>query len=262
MLCSARELGLSEDHSGLLILDAEAPIGKDIRAALDLDDRKLTIKLTPNRADCLSVVGVAREVAAITGAALTLPSFDADGAADRRSPAGAGRGAGPVRPLLRPRHPRRRCARADAGLDEAATRAQRPAADLRAGRHLQLRDAGTRPSLARVRPRQGAGRADRALGSHGRTGGTAERPDGGGRRRGRRDLRRCGRRGDWPASWAATPPRCRSTRATSTSRPLSGGPTRSVAARAATTSRPTRRTASNAAWISRRRSITSNTSRA
>ena len=76
MLCSARELGLSEDHSGLLILDADAPIGQDIRAALDLDDRKLTIKLTPNRADCLSVVGVAREVAAITGAALTLPSFD------------------------------------------------------------------------------------------------------------------------------------------------------------------------------------------
>jgi phenylalanyl-tRNA synthetase beta chain len=76
MLCSARELGLSEDHSGLMILDAEAPIGQDIRAALDLDDRRLTIKLTPNRADCLSVVGVAREVAAITGAALTLPAFD------------------------------------------------------------------------------------------------------------------------------------------------------------------------------------------
>jgi phenylalanyl-tRNA synthetase beta chain len=76
MLCSARELGLSEDHSGLMILDAGAPVGQDIRTALDLDDRKLTIKLTPNRADCLSVVGVAREVAAITGAALALPSFD------------------------------------------------------------------------------------------------------------------------------------------------------------------------------------------
>jgi phenylalanyl-tRNA synthetase beta chain len=76
MLCSARELGLSEDHSGLMILDARALIGQDIRTALDLDDRRLTIKLTPNRADCLSVVGVAREVAAITGAPLTLPSFD------------------------------------------------------------------------------------------------------------------------------------------------------------------------------------------
>ncbi len=75
MLCSARELGLSEDHSGLLILDRDAPVGEDIRVALDLDDRKLTIKLTPNRADCLSVVGIAREVSAITDAPLTLPSF-------------------------------------------------------------------------------------------------------------------------------------------------------------------------------------------
>jgi phenylalanyl-tRNA synthetase beta chain len=75
MLCSARELGLSEDHSGLLILDPDAPIGRDIRVALDLDDRRLTIKLTPNRADCLSVVGIAREVSAITDAPLTLPSF-------------------------------------------------------------------------------------------------------------------------------------------------------------------------------------------
>ncbi len=75
MLCSARELGLSEDHSGLLILDPTAAVGQDIRAALDLDDRKLTVKLTPNRADCLSVTGIAREVAAITGADLTLPSF-------------------------------------------------------------------------------------------------------------------------------------------------------------------------------------------
>jgi phenylalanyl-tRNA synthetase beta chain len=75
MLCSARELGLSEDHTGLLILDDAAVIGQDIRAALQLDDRKLTIKLTPNRADCLSVVGIAREVSAITGAALALPVF-------------------------------------------------------------------------------------------------------------------------------------------------------------------------------------------
>jgi phenylalanyl-tRNA synthetase beta chain len=76
MLCSARELGLSEDHSGLLVLGANATVGEDIRAALDLDDRRLTIKLTPNRADCLSVVGVAREVAALTGATLRLPSFE------------------------------------------------------------------------------------------------------------------------------------------------------------------------------------------
>lgn len=75
MLCSARELGLSEDHSGLMILDADAPVGLDIRSYLTLDDRRFTIKLTPNRGDCLSLVGVAREVAAITGAPLCLPQF-------------------------------------------------------------------------------------------------------------------------------------------------------------------------------------------
>ncbi|HQR78174.1 MAG TPA: phenylalanine--tRNA ligase subunit beta, partial [Burkholderiaceae bacterium] len=74
MLCSARELGLSDDHSGLMLLDADAPIGADVRAWLELDDSILTIKLTPNRADCLSVVGVAREVAAISGAPLELPA--------------------------------------------------------------------------------------------------------------------------------------------------------------------------------------------
>jgi len=76
MLCSARELGMSDDHSGLLVLPADAPIGQDVRAVLHLDDRRFTIKLTPNRGDCLSVAGVAREVAALTGAPLRLPSFD------------------------------------------------------------------------------------------------------------------------------------------------------------------------------------------
>lgn len=73
MLCSARELGLSQDHAGLLVLDAEAGVGQPVREALDLDDAVFTIKLTPNRADCLSILGVAREVAALTGAPLTLP---------------------------------------------------------------------------------------------------------------------------------------------------------------------------------------------
>jgi len=75
MLCSARELGLSEDHEGLLVLPGDAPVGRDLRGYLLLDERLLTIKLTPNRGDCLSVVGVAREVAAITGAPLRTPSF-------------------------------------------------------------------------------------------------------------------------------------------------------------------------------------------
>ena len=75
MLLSARELGLSEDHSGLLALPADAPVGRPLREVLELDDWILTLKLTPNRADCLSVLGVAREVAALAGAKLTPPEI-------------------------------------------------------------------------------------------------------------------------------------------------------------------------------------------
>jgi phenylalanyl-tRNA synthetase beta chain len=74
MLCSARELGLSDDHSGLLVLPPEAKPGTDVRDMLALDDRIFTIKLTPNRADCLSVLGIAREVAALTGSPLCAPA--------------------------------------------------------------------------------------------------------------------------------------------------------------------------------------------
>jgi phenylalanyl-tRNA synthetase beta chain len=76
MLCSARELGLSEDHGGLLALPADAPIGRDIRDYLALDDTLITLKLTPNRADCLSLTGIAREVAALTGVPLSLPAIE------------------------------------------------------------------------------------------------------------------------------------------------------------------------------------------
>ncbi|WP_028995801.1 phenylalanine--tRNA ligase subunit beta [Azonexus hydrophilus] len=73
MLCSAKELGIAEDASGLLILPADAPVGQSIRQYLDLDDHQFELKLTPNRADCLSLLGIAREVGAITGAATCLP---------------------------------------------------------------------------------------------------------------------------------------------------------------------------------------------
>jgi phenylalanyl-tRNA synthetase beta chain len=75
MLCSARELGLSEDHSGLLELPADSKVGADVRAALGLDEHVMTLKLTPNRADCLSILGVAREVSALTGARLEVPAI-------------------------------------------------------------------------------------------------------------------------------------------------------------------------------------------
>lgn len=77
MLCSARELGLSQDHAGLLELPPDTKPGTSLREALDLDDTLFTLKLTPNRADCLSILGVGREVAALTGAPLNTPKAEA-----------------------------------------------------------------------------------------------------------------------------------------------------------------------------------------
>ena len=73
MLCSASELGLGEDSAGILILPPDLTLGQPVFKALGLKDVMYEIGLTPNRADCLSVVGVAREVSAMTGAALRLP---------------------------------------------------------------------------------------------------------------------------------------------------------------------------------------------
>lgn len=72
MLCSARELGLSEDHEGLLELEDGLDPGCSLRDALALDDHRFELKLTPNRPDCLGVLGIAREVAALSGAPLFL----------------------------------------------------------------------------------------------------------------------------------------------------------------------------------------------
>jgi phenylalanyl-tRNA synthetase beta chain len=103
MLCSARELGLSDDHGGLLVLSADAAVGRNVRDVLALDDHVFTVKLTPNRADCLSVLGIAREVAALTGTALVppptqgfAPTVDANHPVRIDSPAGCGRFTGRV----------------------------------------------------------------------------------------------------------------------------------------------------------------------
>jgi len=72
MMCSSKELGISEESNGLMELPEDAPVGQNIRDYLGLNDLKFTIKLTPNKADCLSVLGVAREVSALTGSPLSL----------------------------------------------------------------------------------------------------------------------------------------------------------------------------------------------
>ena len=81
MVCSARELGLGDDHDGILVLDADAPVGTPLTDYLG--DAVLNIDVTPNRPDCLSLLGVAHEVAALTGERVTEPdgSYPEQGAA-------------------------------------------------------------------------------------------------------------------------------------------------------------------------------------
>jgi phenylalanyl-tRNA synthetase beta chain len=75
MLCSVRELGLGESHEGLWDLPQDAPVGTDLRDWLGLDDHVIDVDLTPNRGDCFSVLGIAREVALINGLPLGGPEL-------------------------------------------------------------------------------------------------------------------------------------------------------------------------------------------
>jgi len=75
MLCSFSELGISDDHNGIIELPADAPIGTDLRDYLKLDDNTIEISVTPNRADCLGIIGVARDVAVLNQAPLVEPDI-------------------------------------------------------------------------------------------------------------------------------------------------------------------------------------------
>jgi len=77
MLCSGRELGLSDDHSGIVELDAQAPLGTNLADFLGLDDTVLDLAITPNRGDCLSILGLAREIGALFGLTLRQPRWRA-----------------------------------------------------------------------------------------------------------------------------------------------------------------------------------------
>ena len=80
MLCSARELGLSDEHQGLMELPAAAPVGQDLREFLKLNDRIIDVDLTPNRGDCLGIEGIAREVGTLTRTDITPPPTKSVGA--------------------------------------------------------------------------------------------------------------------------------------------------------------------------------------
>jgi phenylalanyl-tRNA synthetase beta chain len=86
MLCSAMELGISKDHSGILVLSPDAPLGEEIVSVLGLDDSILDLEITPNRPDCMGMIGLAREVAALLGKDLKVPDVDLKTDPDLKSP--------------------------------------------------------------------------------------------------------------------------------------------------------------------------------
>jgi phenylalanyl-tRNA synthetase beta chain len=82
MLCAPDELGLSDDHSGIMILPPDSPLGEDLRTVLGLDDIVFDLEITPNRPDAMSIAGVARDLAAALGVPFTLPEPAAPGVVD------------------------------------------------------------------------------------------------------------------------------------------------------------------------------------
>ena len=76
MLCSEAEMGISEDHSGILVLPRDAPLGEDVAKVLGLDDTVFGLEITPNRGDCMGMIGIAREVAALLDSKLEVPAVD------------------------------------------------------------------------------------------------------------------------------------------------------------------------------------------
>jgi phenylalanyl-tRNA synthetase beta chain len=140
----------------MLELPAMLPSARTSRTLLDLDERILSIKLTPNRGDCLSVLGVAREARRVHPGAAETTGLSANcrnfvtcfRCGSRRPIFAAGFSGRVVRGVQR--------ARRDAGLDARGSSAG-PASDLGAGRYLELRDARARAPVAYLRSRQGAG---------------------------------------------------------------------------------------------------------
>lgn len=83
MMCSEAELGLSEDSEGIMILDQDQKMGQGFAEAMGMDDVAIELEITPNRPDCLSVIGIAREIAALKGLKLKLPAYQPQLAQDK-----------------------------------------------------------------------------------------------------------------------------------------------------------------------------------
>ena len=156
MLCSTRELGLGDDHDGILELPADAPLGTDVREVLGLDDVVFDLSITPNRPDAMGIVGVARDLAAHFGLPFSVDEHEPAPIVDEVA------GAHVV--VEAPDRCPRFVALAARGRDGAVARMDAAPADARGHapdqqrrRRHELRHARTVPAAARVRPRSARG---------------------------------------------------------------------------------------------------------
>ena len=169
MMCSERELQMSDEHSGIIDLPADAPVGTPFAAWAGLDDPVIDIGLTPNRPDCTGVSGIARDLAASGLGTLKTPAA-AGCSRQWRCPVGVTIETPDLCPGFALRMVRGVKNGPSPAMDAAASAGHRPASDQRAGRHHQLRHVRPRPSAARLRCRQGRGRPGRAPRPRGREG--------------------------------------------------------------------------------------------
>ena len=155
MILSERELQISEEHTGIMVLEDEVAPGTPLADVVQISTDVLVLEITPNRPDCLGIYGVAREVAATTGAQLKAPPWEQDPGS-----------LGPLEGIeitneaghdLCPRFTARIIEDIKLGAEPAVAKGAAdgvwPAADLKRRRHHQLRDAADRPADARVRLR-------------------------------------------------------------------------------------------------------------
>ena len=147
MILAEDEVAIGTDHDGIMVLDDDLLPGTPLADVLPIATDVLELEITPNRPDCLSIYGVAREVHAATGAPLAPPPWaDASPGPPARSPASPSRSATRPVPALHPAALRGRQARPVAAVAEGAPDGRGPAPDLQRRRHHQLRDAAGRAS--------------------------------------------------------------------------------------------------------------------
>ena len=159
MICSAKELAIGEDHTGILVLPPDAPLGADFVAYAGLRDDVLEITVTPDRGYAVSIRGVARELATAYGVPFTDPAealdLSADGPSDEVWPASIADPTACDRFVLREVRGFN-AARAVAAMDAGPAGALRSARRVARRRRDQLPDARARAAAARVRPVQAA----------------------------------------------------------------------------------------------------------